>query len=132
MEFKVFQKELEVQSRGWIPTFHDISKECPSAISSKTCPFRQVVNLCLSPPTTAQVDFATRQTNAVSKLWTACKCSTTKAQSPLPCGQTLPFNRTINNLAISSQRKTCCNAFEGIFVTRQTISLPNKTISLPN
>ncbi len=27
MEFKVFQKELELQSRGWIPTFHDISKE---------------------------------------------------------------------------------------------------------
>ena len=27
MEFKVFQKELELQSRGWIPTFHDVSKE---------------------------------------------------------------------------------------------------------
>ena len=27
MEFRVFQKELELQSRGWIPTFHDISKE---------------------------------------------------------------------------------------------------------
>ena len=27
MEFKVFQKEVELQSRGWIPTFHDISKE---------------------------------------------------------------------------------------------------------
>ena len=27
MEFKVFQKELEVQSKGWRPTFHDISKE---------------------------------------------------------------------------------------------------------
>ena len=27
MEFKVYQKELELQSRGWIPTFHDISKE---------------------------------------------------------------------------------------------------------
>ncbi len=27
MEFVVFQKELELQSRGWIPTFHDISKE---------------------------------------------------------------------------------------------------------
>ena len=27
MEFKVVQKELELQSRGWIPTFHDISKE---------------------------------------------------------------------------------------------------------
>ena len=25
MEFKVYQKELELQSRGWIPTFHDIS-----------------------------------------------------------------------------------------------------------
>ena len=27
MEFKVVQKEIEVQSRGWIPTFHDISRE---------------------------------------------------------------------------------------------------------
>ncbi len=27
MEFKVVQKELELQSRGWIPTFHDVSKE---------------------------------------------------------------------------------------------------------
>ena len=27
MEFKVVQKELEVQSRGWIPTFHDVSRE---------------------------------------------------------------------------------------------------------
>ena len=27
MEFKVIQKELELQSRGWIPTFHDVSKE---------------------------------------------------------------------------------------------------------
>ena len=27
MEFKVFQKEIELQSRGWIPTFHDISTD---------------------------------------------------------------------------------------------------------
>ncbi len=27
MEFKLYQKELELQSRGWIPTFHDISRE---------------------------------------------------------------------------------------------------------
>ena len=27
MEFKAYQKELELQSRGWIPTFHDVSKE---------------------------------------------------------------------------------------------------------
>ena len=27
MEFKVVQKEIELQSKGWIPTFHDISKE---------------------------------------------------------------------------------------------------------
>ena len=25
MDFKVVQKEIELQSRGWIPTFHDIS-----------------------------------------------------------------------------------------------------------
>ena len=27
MDFKLVQKEIELQSRGWIPTFHDISKE---------------------------------------------------------------------------------------------------------
>ena len=27
MEFKVVQKELELKSRGWIPTFHDVSNE---------------------------------------------------------------------------------------------------------
>ena len=27
MEFKVVQKELELKSRGWIPTFNDVSKE---------------------------------------------------------------------------------------------------------
>ncbi len=27
MEFKVFQKEIELQSRGWRSTFHDVSKE---------------------------------------------------------------------------------------------------------
>ncbi len=27
MEYKIFQKEIELQSRGWIPTFHDIRKE---------------------------------------------------------------------------------------------------------
>ena len=27
MDFKIFQKEIELQSRGWIPTFHDIRKE---------------------------------------------------------------------------------------------------------
>ncbi len=42
MEFKVYQKELELQSRGWIPTFHDISKEVlevvqASGIQNGTC-----------------------------------------------------------------------------------------------
>lgn len=32
MEFKVLQKEIEVQSRGWIPTFHDISKEVKNIV----------------------------------------------------------------------------------------------------
>ena len=27
MDYKVYQKELELQSRGWIPTFHDVTKE---------------------------------------------------------------------------------------------------------
>ena len=27
MDFKIVQKEIHVQSRGWIPTFHDISRE---------------------------------------------------------------------------------------------------------
>ena len=42
MEFKVFQKEIELQSRGWVPTFHDISKEIieiveMSGIKNGTC-----------------------------------------------------------------------------------------------
>lgn len=42
MEFKVVQKEIEVQSRGWIPTFHDVSKEIieivkESGIQNGTC-----------------------------------------------------------------------------------------------
>ena len=27
MEFTMIQKEIQLQSRGWIPTFHDISRE---------------------------------------------------------------------------------------------------------
>ena len=34
MEFKVFQKELELQSRGWIPTFHDVSKEIMEIVAA--------------------------------------------------------------------------------------------------
>ena len=42
MEFKVIQKELELQSKGWIPTFHDISKEVceiveASGVKNGTC-----------------------------------------------------------------------------------------------
>lgn len=42
MEYKVVQKELKVQSRGWVPTFHDISKEVmkiveESGIRNGTC-----------------------------------------------------------------------------------------------
>lgn len=42
MNFKVYQKELELQSRGWIPTFHDVTKEVneivkASGILNGTC-----------------------------------------------------------------------------------------------
>lgn len=42
MDFKVFQKEVELQSRGWIPTFHDITPEvnaivAESGIKNGTC-----------------------------------------------------------------------------------------------
>ena len=42
MDYKVVQKEIELQSRGWIPTFHDISKEvmeivAESGIKNGTC-----------------------------------------------------------------------------------------------
>ena len=42
MELIVYQKELELQSRGWIPTFHDISKEViavveESGVKNGTC-----------------------------------------------------------------------------------------------
>ena len=32
MDFKVFQKEIELQSRGWIPTFHDITPEVNAVV----------------------------------------------------------------------------------------------------
>jgi len=34
MEYKVYQKEIELQSRGWIPTFHDISKEIKEIVEA--------------------------------------------------------------------------------------------------
>ncbi len=42
MEFLLYQKELELQSRGWIPTFHDITKEvreiiAASGVKNGTC-----------------------------------------------------------------------------------------------
>lgn len=42
MEFIVCQREIELQSRGWIPTFHDVSKEVleivqASGVRNGTC-----------------------------------------------------------------------------------------------
>jgi secondary thiamine-phosphate synthase enzyme len=42
MEFKVVQKEIELQSRGWIPTFHDVTREVnqivkESGVKNGTC-----------------------------------------------------------------------------------------------
>ena len=42
MEMKVVQKELELQSRGWIPTFHDVTREvckivAASGVRNGTC-----------------------------------------------------------------------------------------------
>lgn len=42
MEYMVFQKEIGLQSRGWIPTFHDISSEVvriveASGVRNGTC-----------------------------------------------------------------------------------------------
>lgn len=42
MEFVLYQKELELQSKGWIPTFHDVSKEvieivAASGVKNGTC-----------------------------------------------------------------------------------------------
>ena len=52
MEFKVFQKEIELQSRGWIPTFHDISKEvmeivAASGVMNGTCSIVSHHTTCL-------------------------------------------------------------------------------------
>jgi glucokinase len=44
MEFKVFQKELELQSRGWIPTFHDVSKEILEIVYDQLAQF--LANVC--------------------------------------------------------------------------------------
>jgi len=42
MDFRVIQKELELQSRGWIPTFHDVTKQVlemvgASGVMNGTC-----------------------------------------------------------------------------------------------
>ena len=42
MDFKLVQKEIQLQSRGWIPTFHDISRDVQriveeSGIQNGTC-----------------------------------------------------------------------------------------------
>ncbi|MEG1525639.1 MAG: YjbQ family protein [Clostridia bacterium] len=42
MEYIVFQKELELQSKGWVPTFHDVTKEVneivqASGVKNGTC-----------------------------------------------------------------------------------------------
>ena len=34
MDFKVYQKELELQSRGWVPTFHDVTKEVNEIVAA--------------------------------------------------------------------------------------------------
>ena len=33
-KFKVVQKEIELQSRGWIPTFHDVTKEVNAIVEA--------------------------------------------------------------------------------------------------
>ena len=35
MDFKVVQKEIALQSRGWIPTFHDISTDVMKIVEDK-------------------------------------------------------------------------------------------------
>ena len=42
MEFKVFQKELELQSRGWIPTFHDVSKEVVEIVKAAVAEINKI------------------------------------------------------------------------------------------
>ena len=34
--FRVYQKEFELQSRGWIPTFHDVSKEIREIVAASS------------------------------------------------------------------------------------------------
>ncbi len=33
MDYKVVQKEIRVQSRGWVPTFHDVSEEIKEIVA---------------------------------------------------------------------------------------------------
>ena len=52
MEFKVYQKELELQSRGWIPTFHDVSREVVAtlAFSKRVREARQKLHMYMGGP----------------------------------------------------------------------------------
>ena len=50
MEFKVFQKELELQSRGWIPTFHDVSKEVIEIVKASGVKMVPSASLLTTPP----------------------------------------------------------------------------------
>jgi hypothetical protein len=44
MEFKVVQKEIELQSRGWVPTFHDVTKEVNQIVRDVSCDLQATIH----------------------------------------------------------------------------------------
>ena len=74
MEFKVYQKELELQSRGWIPTFHDVSREVVEIV--KESGIKNGTVCIASHHTTCSVMTLTRS------IWSFCStiCSTSCAR----------------------------------------------------
>ena len=70
MEFKVFQKELELQSRGWIPTFHDVSKEIMEIVKASGI---QNGTVCIaSHHTTCSVMIRSVPTISTLSIWNSC------------------------------------------------------------
>ena len=80
MEFKVYQKELELQSRGWIPTFHDVSREVVEIV--KESGIKNGTVCIASHHTTCSVMIQEAPTTSTRSIWNTCSmtCSTSCAR----------------------------------------------------
>ena len=80
MEFKVYQKELELQSRGWIPTFHDVSREVVEIV--KESGIKNGTVCIASHHTTCSVMIQECSMISTRSIWNTCSttCSTSCAR----------------------------------------------------